>query len=64
MEKVILDKLEWSLFPSASCVTFLSIMSQLLKLVNTAIDQKFVNTVLERLELFINYSRCAAYTVK
>lgn len=62
MEKLVLDKLGWSLYPSSSCLAFLEIMLDVLQQMGVAAeDGEFWSEVVERLELFLNYSSCCLY---
>lgn len=61
MEKVILDKLKWNLFPSVSCLAFLQIIYRMLTIVIQDIDQQFMVTLVKRSELYMNYSSCARF---
>ena len=63
MEKLVLDKLGWNLFPSTSPLAFLEIMLEMLQHTVADIDEDFLTEVIERLELFLNYSVCSQYKV-
>lgn len=61
MEKLVLDKLSWNLFPSTSALAFLEVMLDVLQRTVADIDEDFLTEVVERLELFLNYSVCCQY---
>ncbi|KAH3842711.1 cyclin-G1-like [Dreissena polymorpha] len=64
MEKLMLDKLEWSLHSSPTCITFLETLYELLRVFNfayEAINEDLFLTMVERSELYLNYSACAKY---
>lgn len=61
MEKVILDKFSWDMYPIANCLSFLDLIYPLLQLVEPAISLSFYETLSNRAELYINYSKCANY---
>ena len=63
MEKLVLDKLSWNLFPSTSALAFLEVMLDVLQRTVADIDEDFLTEVVERLELFLNYSVCCQYKV-
>ena len=64
MEKLVLDKLDWNLYPSSSSLSFQEIMLIVLQQVDAeGIDDQFSSAVVERLELFLNYSNCCVYKV-
>ena len=63
MEKLVLDKLGWKLYPSSSCLSFVEIMLNILQQIDIGIDEKFCSEVVDRLELFLNYSNCCIYKV-
>lgn len=62
MEKLVLDKLGWSLYPSVSSLAFLEIMLEVLQLAGVhEIDEEFWSVAVERLELFVNFSNCCLF---
>ena len=60
----MLDKLDWNLYPSSSSLSFQEIMLIVLQQIDAeGIDDQFSSAVVERLELFLNYSNCCVYKV-
>lgn len=61
MEKIMLEKLGWDLYPAATCLSFIHTIYRMLALVCSEIDRDFLELVVRRSELCMNYSRCASY---
>lgn len=63
MEKIILDKLDWNLYPCVTTLAYLQVIYSMLALISTEFDDDFLQILVERSELYINYTRCAQYSV-
>ncbi|KAL4230119.1 hypothetical protein ACF0H5_010504 [Mactra antiquata] len=61
MEKIILDKLDWNLFPSATCLSFIKIIYKVLLLLASNINAKFLKKMIDRSELYMNYARISHF---
>jgi len=59
----MLEKLEWKLFPAATCMSFIQVIYQILNIVDKAIDTDFLTLLLERSELYLNYTSCSVFGV-
>lgn len=64
MEKIILDKLEWKMFPAVTCLSYLEVIYQILELVRVDVDETFLKQLIDRSELYMNYSSCSVYNVR
>ena len=65
MEKLVLDKLGWSLYPSVSSLAVLEIMLEVLQLTGVhEVDEEVWSLAVERLEFFVNFSNCCLFKVR
>jgi hypothetical protein len=63
MEKILLDKLDWNLHPSVTSLSYIHIIYRMLSLISSQVDRHFLELLVQRSELFMNYTRCARYQV-
>ncbi|XP_052792876.1 cyclin-G1-like [Mya arenaria] len=65
MEKLILDKLDWNLYPAITSLAYLEKIYKILQLFNVSnseINEEFFQSMVERSEICLNYTRCAKYS--
>lgn len=63
MEKIILEKLEWKLFPAVTSLAYLEVIYKILETVNSGVNHGFLKMLVERSELYMNYTNCSMYSV-
>ncbi|XP_045205715.2 cyclin-G1-like [Mercenaria mercenaria] len=61
MEKILLEKLDWNLHPSVTSLSYIHIIFRMLSLVSVEVDRQFFDLLVQRSELYMNYTRCARY---